>query len=113
MKFSTEIKRSSHSRYWLILLLAYNGQSITPALWIWIWSDPEDYYRLSIWVPPEMEDDPELMYELARIAAEIWSGEKFPGFELRTDEENGSFLTNRGFTVDREKPAEPRYYSAL
>lgn len=93
--------------------LEYGGQSLTAMLWLWTLSDPEDYWRLSVWVPPGKEDDRDLLFELTRIAAEIWPGSDIPGFTISADEENGAFLINRGFTTDETKPAEPRYYTAL
>ncbi|TKJ40069.1 hypothetical protein CEE37_10045 [candidate division LCP-89 bacterium B3_LCP] len=89
-----------------------SGQSINAVLWIWTLGDLEDYWRLGIWVSPEKRDDQELMYDLVRIAAQVWD-EEIPGFELCVDEENGSFLVNRQFKLDEEIPAEPRFYTAV
>lgn len=108
-----EMKGAIHRSRGRKINLEYLGQRITAVLWIWTFGDLEDYWRLGIWVPPGKEEDRTLTFELARIASEIWTGEEVPGFELCADEENGPFLTNRGFTVDEEKPAEPRYYTAL
>ncbi|HEX7344050.1 MAG TPA: hypothetical protein VF398_07285 [bacterium] len=93
--------------------LEYGGQRSTAILWLWSLSDPEDYWRLSIWMPAGKEDDRELLFELTRLAAEIWSSAEFPGFVVSADEENGAFLSNRGFITDEAWPAEPRYYTAL
>ena len=89
------------------------GKSFTAVIWIWTWGDVEDYWRLSLWVPPGMEEDQEILFELIRIASKIWDTEEVPGFELVTDEENGSFLINRGFSTNEDQPAEPRYYAAV
>ena len=54
-----------------------------------------------------------LIFELTRIAAQTFDSDDIPGFEIGTDEENGSFLVNRGFKVDEEVPAEPRFYTGV
>ncbi len=91
----------------------YHGESLTAVLWLWSFSDPQDYWRLAVWLPPGKEDDRELVYELVRMAGEIWNTDEIAGFDLVADEENGSFLINRGFATDESRPAEPRYYTAL
>jgi hypothetical protein len=93
--------------------LEYGGQSLTAVLWLWTLGDPEDYWRLALWVPQGREDDRELIFELTRVAAQIWVSDDYPGFAVSADEENSAFLLNRGFTMDESKPAEPRYYTAL
>lgn len=108
-----EMKKAVHRSQARKIHIEYGGQSLTAVVWIWTWGDVEDYWRLSIWVPPGREEDRELMYELAKIAAEIWKAPEIPGFELCLDEENGSFLTNRGFKNDEKAPGEPRYYTAV
>jgi hypothetical protein len=108
-----EMKGASQRSQARKVTIEHGGQNLTAVLWIWTWGDVEDYWRLSIWVPPGKEEDRELLFELTRIAAQIWNSDDVPGFELCADEENGSFLTNRGFTMDEERPAEPRYYTAV
>jgi hypothetical protein len=93
--------------------LEYNGQALEAVLWLWTLSDVEDYWRLSIWVPPGKEEDRDLVFELIRIAAGIWNGDDIPGFVLTADEENAAFLSNRGLKADETRPAEPRYYTAV
>ncbi|MCX6640865.1 MAG: hypothetical protein NTW14_10350 [bacterium] len=93
--------------------MEHQGQSITAVIWLWTFGDLQDYWRLGIWVPPGMEENREMMYELVRISAEVWNTEDIPGFELCVDEENGSFLINRGFSIDENIPAEPRYYTGV
>ncbi len=108
-----EMKASLRRKPTYKIHLEHQGSSIVALLWLWTLSDPEDYWRLSVWVPTGKEDDRELLYELVRIAAQIWNTDDIPGFVLCADEENGSFLINRGFIYDENKPAEPRYYTAL
>ncbi|MFH1863142.1 MAG: hypothetical protein ABH878_10080 [bacterium] len=108
-----EIRNASYRSKTRKVQLEHDGQQVTAVIWIRIWSDQEDYWKLSIWVPSGREDDRELMYELVKIAAEVWNTDDVPGFELTLDEENGSFLQNRGFQVDESVLAEPRYYTAL
>ncbi len=93
--------------------LEYNGQALTAVLWLWNLGDVEDYWRLGLWVPQGREDDRELTYELARIAAAIWNTDEVPGFVIGADEENAAFLINRGLVADESKPAEPRYYTTV
>jgi hypothetical protein len=108
-----EMKRSVHRSKARKVNIEYHGRSIVAVIWAWTWGDVEDYWRLSIWVPADLEEDRELIYELARIAAQTFDADDIPGFDLCADEENGSFLVNRGFKVDEEKPAEPRYYTGV
>ncbi len=108
-----EMKRAAHRSQARKISLEHNGKPITAVIWIWTWGDVQDYWRLSIWVPPEMEEDRDLMFELVSIAAKVWDTEDVPGFILCVDEENGSFLANRKFTFDEEEPAEPRYYTGV
>lgn len=108
-----EMKRAAHRSQARKVTLEYNGRSITAVIWIWTWGDEQGYWRLGIWVPPELEEDQELMYELVRIAAQVWDTDDIPGFILCVDEENGAFLVNRGFTTNEEEPAEPRYYTGV
>ncbi len=108
-----EMKRAIHRSQARRVELEYHGKTITTVIWIWSWGDVEDFWRLTFWIPPELEEDRELILELTRIAAEIWDTDDVPGFDLCADEENGSFLVNRGFKVDEELPAEPRYYTGV
>jgi len=95
------------------VFIGSGSEDQTAVIWPWLLSDTQDYWRLGVWVPPEKHEDRELLYELVRIAAEVYGAEDIPGFELCVDEENGSFLINRGFSVNEAQPAEPRYYTAL
>jgi len=108
-----EMKRAVHRSQARKVNIEFAGQSITAVIWIWTWGDVEDYWRLSVWVPPERSEDRELLFELARIAAQVWNSDDVPGFDLCVDEENGSFLVNRGFKLDEERPAEPRFYTGV
>lgn len=93
--------------------LDYNGQATTAVLWAWTLGDAENFWRLSIWVPPGKEDDRELIFELVRMAGQIWSGDDIPGFIFSADEENAAFFSNRGVVFDESRPAEPRYYASV
>jgi hypothetical protein len=108
-----EMKRAVHRSQARKVTIEYGGRSLSAVIWIWTWGDSEDYWRLSIWVPPEMQEDRDFLFECIRVAAGVWDTDEIPGFELCTDEENGSFLLNRGFKVDEEIPAEPRYYTGV
>lgn len=108
-----EMKGAVHRSQARKVIIERGGQSITAVLWIWTWGDVEDYWRLSLWVPSGLEEDQELMYELIRIASEIWKPDAITGFILCTDEEDGSFLLNRGFRTNEAEPGEPRYYTAV
>jgi len=108
-----EMVRAVHRSQARKVNIERGGKSITAILWIWNWGDVEDYWRLSVWVPPELQEDTELLLELVKIAQEVWNTEEIPGFILCVDEEYGSSLANRGFKVNEDEPGEPRYYTGV